>query len=64
MGPLSSNFLLIEFRESKGQSIWWRYLKKIGGEGNDDWFRTNVSNVLGKRNEIVFCMINGLDLIV
>ncbi|XP_045802613.1 uncharacterized protein LOC123896243 [Trifolium pratense] len=40
--------------EGRGQSIWWRDLLKIGREDNGDWFRSNISNVLGQRNAIHF----------
>ncbi|XP_045809887.1 uncharacterized protein LOC123904244 [Trifolium pratense] len=53
-GSLYSNFLDQVVCEGRGQSIWWRDLLKIGREDNGDWFRSNISNVLGQANAIRF----------
>ncbi|MCI14697.1 putative ribonuclease H protein, partial [Trifolium medium] len=49
-----SNFLSHVVRDVRGQSLWWRDIMKIGGEENEGWFRSNVSNVLGHGNIIRF----------
>ncbi|CAJ2631177.1 unnamed protein product [Trifolium pratense] len=53
-GSLYSNFLDQVVCEGRGQSIWWRDLLKIGRDDNGDWFRSNISNVLGQGNAIRF----------
>ncbi|XP_045831366.1 uncharacterized protein LOC123922712 [Trifolium pratense] len=51
---MSENFLLNMNKEVKLQSIWWRDIVKIGGEESDGWFKSNVCNVLGNGNTILF----------
>ncbi|GAU48189.1 hypothetical protein TSUD_141780 [Trifolium subterraneum] len=51
----TANFLYGEGTEGlKHASIWWRDVWRLGGEGDGDWFGTNVSNVLGDGKNIGF----------
>ncbi|MCH83293.1 ribonuclease H protein [Trifolium medium] len=44
---MSVSSLSASTRVNPSHSLWWRDLLSIGNDGNDGWFRSNVSNVLG-----------------
>ncbi|XP_045831494.1 uncharacterized protein LOC123922866 [Trifolium pratense] len=46
-GNMVDNFMSQSTNDVKGHSLWWRDIMKIGGVVNGDWFKKNVSNVLG-----------------
>jgi hypothetical protein len=47
-GSFANNFLYGEGIERlKSSSIWWRDLRRLGGEDDDGWFGSNISSVLG-----------------
>ncbi|GAU18465.1 hypothetical protein TSUD_366480 [Trifolium subterraneum] len=54
-GPFAANFLYGEGVEGlKHASIWWRDIWSLGGEGNGNWFGSNISSVLGDGKDIGF----------
>ncbi|CAJ2643768.1 unnamed protein product [Trifolium pratense] len=46
-GNMVDNFMSQSTNDVIGHSLWWRDIMKIGGVVNGDWFKKNVSNVLG-----------------
>ncbi|GAU35675.1 hypothetical protein TSUD_162470 [Trifolium subterraneum] len=54
-GPLSFKLLCRETIVTRPKdSLWWRDVVGVGGKGEDCWFPTQVSSVLGNGNSISF----------
>ncbi|GAU43284.1 hypothetical protein TSUD_36340 [Trifolium subterraneum] len=49
-----STFLNLDVRDFRAQSLLWRHYQDRGEE-HEEWFRSNVSNVLGQDDVIRFC---------
>jgi hypothetical protein len=45
----------------KTASLWWRDVRLLGGAEDGGWVVSNVSNVIGKGDEIRFCKERWLD---